>query len=242
MIEPKRCCRSLPAVRARYSRVPDKHSPSLFCAFSRGAVPVPLLEDFLGAFHRRMLERIRIAGRDPPSRSFCTPSETLDGIGTVRAMGRVGESPRGVEGPKSSPPSEVGMRMQPENGGDRRSCGNELSKGAEKDCAGGADAASAGSTACTPREINLKSVGRLGRPLGDRDVNSHHSQAQPSEGCNAKTRGDRVSRTPAESNSTPTLIHDPFSLDERRRLTTDTALYKEWARSSSIVHDIRQDT
>lgn len=215
-------------------------SPSVFCTVYRGAVPVSLLEDFLAAFHQRMLERMRVAGLDNPPRPFLSQNETSESIdAAVEDESSVGSSPRSIEGAKSKS-SQIGMSMQPEDGRDFRSCWSELSKGAEKECTGGADTASAGTTACTPTDKNLKSVGR---PLGDRDINSRDSQAQPGcQGYTTKRRGDRVSRTPPKSGNMTTLIHDPFSLDERRRLTTDTAQYKHWASFSRLVHDVRQDT
>lgn len=204
-------------------------------------MPVSLLEDFSGAFHRRMLERMRAAGLDHPPRSFFAQNETSESIHTAAEDdGNVGEPPRSVEGAKAISSSHTGMSMQPEHRRDLQACSSELGRGTEKEFTGGADTPGAGMTASAPTEGNLKSVGR---PLGDRDVNSRDSQAQPGcKGCTAESRGDRIPRTPPESDSMTTLIRDPFSLDERRRLTTDTARYKRWASSSSIVHDVRQDT
>lgn len=211
---------------------------------SRGAVPVSLLEDFLGAFHRRMLERMRVAGLDHPPCSDFAQNDTRESIDTVEDESSVGKPSRSVEEAKSSSSSQIGMGMQQpkhEHERDRRSCWSERSKGAEQECTGGEDAADAGTTVCTLREGNLKSVGG---PLGDRDVNSRDSQLQPRcKGYTAKSEGDRVSRTPVESdNKATTLIRDPFSPDERRHLTTNTARYAHWASSSSIVHDVRQVT
>lgn len=204
-------------------------------------MPVSLLEHFLAAFHRRMLERMRIAGQDHPPCSYFAQNDTRESIDAVEDEGSVGEPPESVEEAKSNTSSQIGVLTQPEHGRDRPTCWSELSKGDEKKCTGGADAADDGTTACTSRERNLKSVGG---PLGDQDVNSRDNQAQPRcKGYTAKSRGDRVSRTPAESHDVATtLIRDPFSLDERRRLTTDTARHRHWVGSSSIVHDVRQDT
>lgn len=203
-------------------------------------MPVSLLEDFLGAFHRRMLERMRVAGLDDPPRSFLETDETSETNETVEDEGNVTESLRSVVDAKSNPSCEVVKSIQPEREHARRTCRSELSKGAEKKSTGGADTASADKTTCTLGTGILKSVGS---PLGDRDVNSRDSQAQPGyRGYTARSRGERVSRTPTQSDNAVTLIHDPFSLDTRRRLTTDTARYKRWVSSSSVVHDVRQDT
>lgn len=75
---------------------------------------------------------------------------------------------------------------------------------------------------------NLKSVGG---PLGVRDANSWSAIGSASGACTGS----------AGTGTTDTLIRDPFSPDERRRLTTNTTSYKHWVSSSSIVHDIRQD-
>lgn len=201
-------------------------------------MPVSLLEDFLGAFHRRMLERMRTADQDP---SFFARNDTRKSIDSVEDEGSVDDSPRRFRKFKANPSFQVGMGMQRAHARDRQGRWSQLSEGPEKECTGGDDAADGDPTAYTPRERNLKSVRG---PLGDQNVNSRDSQAQSRcKGHTSKRSGDRVSCTPSESEDrATTFIRDPFSLDQRKRLTTDAARYKCWASSSSIVHDARQDT
>lgn len=181
---------------------------------------------------------MRVAGLDHPPSAFFAQNETSENSEAVEDDNNVGESPR--EDTESNSSCQVGTSVPPERGHESRTCRSKLSKGAEKESTGDTDTASAGTGACTPRAGNHKSVGR---PLGDRDVNSRDSLAQPGyKGDAARSRGDRVSRTPTTDDLISTLIHDPFSLDARRRLTTDTARYKHWASSSRLVHDVRQDT
>lgn len=123
-------------------------------------------------------------------------------------------------------------------GPDRPSCSrSELSKGTETECTGDEDAGGTGTIRCAPRERNIKSTGG---PLGVRDANSRGGQAEPRKG----SRGDTLSSASKDSDkaaTTATLIRNPFSPGERRRLTTNTARYRRWASSSSIVRDTRQD-
>lgn len=122
----------------------------------------------------------------------------------------------------SSLPPDV--RAQHKRGQDRsRRCRNVRSE----------KAATEGSS-CAADNGTRGNITSVGNPLGVRDINSRSTRGHVSPStCAAGSAG--TAATPV------TLIRDPFSPDERRKLTTNTTSYKHWARSSSIVRDTRQD-
>lgn len=193
-----------------------------FALFGRGAAPASLLEDFLASFHGRMIERERTRGEELPLPSYFDRGDSQNRAARAdfEEEASTGDYPRSCEETTrgtsiASPPTDVGV--QHKGGRDRSSrCRNKRSEKADRE--GSSDAADTGVRG------NLASVGD---PLGVRDTNSRRTRGHVSSSACAGSAG--TAATPV------TLIRDPFSPDERRRLTTNTASYKHWASSSSIV-------
>lgn len=200
-----------------YSKfVPRSFSPKLVsCASSRAAVPVSLLEESHGSFHRRMLERMRIAHLDTRK---CTSMDASRCIGATTLV-------------KSSP-ARVTLH-EPDCLSSSRS---EQSKRAEAEHVSVGDAGGIGTTECAPRESNIKSAGG---GLGVRKATG--DQTRLKKRIRAHTL-PTTSKDCDNATTTATLVRNPFSPDKRRRLTTNTTQYLRWASSCSIVHDARQDT
>lgn len=81
-------------------------------------------------------------------------------------------------------------------------------------------------------------------PLGVRDGNMLDSACRG----NAESGIERTRTTRSRNHfdgesplATVTLVNDPFEVDQRRRITTETVRYRNWFRTSNMVHCVRQD-
>lgn len=94
----------------------------------------------------------------------------------------------------------------------------------------------------TKRLRPAQSTSTQGIPLRPRDSNflartlSGHTEHGAGHRLNMQSRGDGGDLTGV----TLTVVHKPYSIDQRRRMTTDTGGFMRWVGSCNTIHTLRQ--
>ncbi|CAM9670441.1 unnamed protein product [Laminaria digitata] len=195
----------------------------------RGAAPVSLLEEFQDAFHERMCRKMQMAHTDPEK---CA----------IEKMAQLGQA--GKKSPESALHEKLEQCEQLEQRSSRTLSNQGLSdKEAEApiDSMDGGGAGCVETAQCTPIGGVDKSTRSAFGLHGDLFTHA----AGTCQWCTVRSDSKKPSRglVGCDCGSTAIdVIQDPFSANKRQLLTVDTAQYRGWARSSTIVNDSRQET
>lgn len=135
-------------------------------------------------------------------------------------------------------PSHVHAKL--DRGDDQRQCGNPRvqSKHTTAVGAGGGEHDGVGATRDSPNDGTAELACT---PLGVRHANTSMKVSSPVMPRITRSTLKRRTCGPSDSDcvATSVVIHDPFVATTRKQQTIDSAEYLRWARTSSIVHEVR---